>query len=110
MSVTEKMPRLGVPSVKARKGGGDPLVMVTAYDVATARSAAAAEVDLILVGDSLGMVVLGYQDTLQVTMEDMVRHTGAVARAGPPQLIVADMPWTSYHTGPATAVDNAARL
>ena len=110
LTSSQKMPRLGVPSVKARKGGGEPLVMVTAYDVATARAAAAAEVDLILVGDSLGMVVLGYQDTLQVTMEDMVRHTGAVARAGPPQLIVADMPWTSYHTGPATAVDNAARL
>ena len=110
MTSSEKPPRLGVPSVKARKGGASPLVMVTAYDVATARAAAAADVDVILVGDSLGMVVLGYQDTLQVTMEDMVRHTGAVARATPPQLIVADMPWTSYHTGVETAVENAARL
>jgi 3-methyl-2-oxobutanoate hydroxymethyltransferase len=84
--------------------------MVTAYDAPSARAAAAAGVDVILVGDSLGMVVLGYQDTLQVTMEDMVTHTAAVARAQPPQLVVADMPWTSYHLGRTKAVANAARL
>jgi 3-methyl-2-oxobutanoate hydroxymethyltransferase len=84
--------------------------MVTAYDAATARAAAAAGVDVILVGDSLGMVVLGYPDTLQVTMEDMERHTAAVARTQPPQLVVADLPWTSYHVGRAAAVANAARL
>ncbi|HTW06858.1 MAG TPA: 3-methyl-2-oxobutanoate hydroxymethyltransferase [Acidimicrobiales bacterium] len=102
----------GVPAVRARKrsAGCDPLVMVTAYDVATARAAAAAQVDLILVGDSLGMVVLGYPDTLHVTMADMVRHTGAVARANPPQLVVSDMPWTSYHTGAHQAVAHAAEL
>jgi 3-methyl-2-oxobutanoate hydroxymethyltransferase len=84
--------------------------MVTAYDTPTARAVAGAGVDLILVGDSLGMVVLGYRDTMQVTVDDMVRHTAAVARAEPRQLVVADMPWTSYHLGPAKAVENAARL
>lgn len=84
----------------ARKGQGQPLVMVTAYDAPTARAAAAGGVDVILVGDSLGMVVLGFEDTLHVTIEDMVRHTGAVARSQPPQLVVADLPWASYHSGP----------
>ncbi len=102
--------RLGVPAIRDHKGSGEPLVMVTAYDAPTARAAAAAGVDLILVGDSLGMVVLGYEDTLQVTMEDMISHTAAVARAKPPQLVVADMPWTSYHRGTSEAVANAARL
>ncbi len=103
-------PKLSVPAIRDRKHGGEPLVMVTAYDAPSARVAAAAGVDIILVGDSLGMVVLGYEDTLHVTMEDMVSHTAAVARTGPPQVIVADMPWTSYHEGPAKAVTNAARL
>jgi 3-methyl-2-oxobutanoate hydroxymethyltransferase len=103
-------PKLSVPAIRDRKHNGEPLVMVTAYDAPSARAAAAAGVDIILVGDSLGMVVLGYEDTLHVTMEDMVSHTAAVARTGPPQVIVADMPWTSYHEGPAKAVANAARL
>ncbi|HXW78335.1 MAG TPA: 3-methyl-2-oxobutanoate hydroxymethyltransferase [Acidimicrobiales bacterium] len=101
--------RSGVPAIRDRKGG-QPLVMVTAYDAPSARAAVVAGVDLILVGDSLGMVVLGYEDTLKVTMEDMVSHTAAVARTKPPQLVVADMPWTSYHRGAADAVANAARL
>jgi 3-methyl-2-oxobutanoate hydroxymethyltransferase len=102
--------KLGVPSIRERKRSAEPLVMVTAYDAPSARAAAAAGVDLILVGDSLGMVVLGYDDTLHVTMDDMVSHTAAVARARPPQLIVSDLPWTSYHQGAAQAVDNSARL
>ncbi len=110
MSSSGKLPKFGVPAVRDRKGGAEPLVMVTAYDAPSARAAAAAGVDVILVGDSLGMVVLGYQDTLQVTMADMVSHTAAVARAQPPQLVVADMPWTSYHLGRRKAVANAARL
>jgi 3-methyl-2-oxobutanoate hydroxymethyltransferase len=103
-------PTLSVPAIRDRKRSGEPLVMVTAYDAPSARAAAAAGVDMILVGDSLGMVVLGYEDTLHVTMGDMVSHTAAVARTGPPQVVVADMPWTSYHEGPAKAVANAARL
>jgi 3-methyl-2-oxobutanoate hydroxymethyltransferase len=110
MSSSDKLPKLGAPAVRARKGGEQPLVMVTAYDAPSARAAAAAGVDVILVGDSLGMVVLGYHDTLQVTMEDMVSHTAAVVRTKPPQLVLADMPWTSYHVGRTKAVANAARL
>ena len=77
--------RVTVPAVRSRKAtaGSPPLVMVTAYDAPTARLADAADVDLILVGDSLAMVVLGYEDTLQVTVEDMAHHTAAVARTRP---------------------------
>src|SRR5580693_2362401 len=86
-----------VPAVRARKGG-TPLVMVTAYDAPTARIADEAGVDMILVGDSVAMVVLGYDDTLQVTVDDLVHHTAAVARTLPRPLVVADLPWMSYHT------------
>lgn len=108
-----------VPAIRGSKvrTGADPLVMVTAYDAPGARQAHAAGVDLILVGDSLAMVVLGHDDTLQVTVADIAHHTGAVRRGiassateGPPPLIVADLPWMSYHTTPADAVRNAATL
>jgi 3-methyl-2-oxobutanoate hydroxymethyltransferase len=98
-----------VPAVRARKGGV-PLVMVTAYDAPTGRIADEAGVDVILVGDSVAMVVLGYDDTLQVTVEDMAHHTAAVARTKPNALLVADLPWMSYHLGVADAVRNAATL
>ncbi len=103
-------PRTTAPSVRARKGTGEPLVMVTAYDAPTARVADAADVDLILVGDSLAMVVLGYEDTLHVTVDDIAHHTAAVARTRPRPMVVADLPWLSYHTGTADAVRNAATL
>jgi 3-methyl-2-oxobutanoate hydroxymethyltransferase len=102
--------QLTAPMVRARKNSDRPLVMVTAYDAPTARIADAAEVDLILVGDSVAMVVLGYDDTLHVTVDDMVHHTAAVARTHPRPLVVADLPWMSYHTGRGDAVRNAARL
>jgi len=102
--------RTTVPAVMQRKGGGSPIVMVTAYDAPSARAAQAARPDIVLVGDSLGMVVLGYPDTLQVTVDDMVTHTGAVARSCAGPLVVTDMPWTSYHAGAKAAVNNAARL
>jgi 3-methyl-2-oxobutanoate hydroxymethyltransferase len=104
--------QLTAPSVRARKTslGAEPLVMVTAYDAPGARIADEAGVDIILVGDSLAMVVLGYDDTLQVTVDDMVHHVAAVARARPRPLVVADLPWMSYHLGPEDAVGNAARL
>ncbi len=104
--------RLTVPAVRARKAraGGEPLVMVTAYDAPGARLADAAGVDMLLVGDSLAMVVLGHPDTLSVTVDDMVHHTAAVARAEPDALIVADLPWLSYHVSPQDTICNAARL
>lgn len=103
------MAPMTAPVLRARKGG-DPLVMVTAYDAPTARIADQAGVDLILVGDSVAMVVLGYPDTLQVSVADMAHHTAAVARARPQPMIIADLPWMSYHTGIETAVTNAAVL
>jgi 3-methyl-2-oxobutanoate hydroxymethyltransferase len=101
--------RLSAVAFRARKGTGK-LVCLTAYDFPTARALDAAGVDALLVGDSLGMVVLGYESTLPVTMDDMLHHVRAVARARPRALVVADMPWLSYHTTPADAVRNAGRL
>src|SRR5439155_21025326 len=92
------------------KGSGTPLVMVTAYDAPGARIADEAGVDIILVGDSVAMVVLGYDDTLQVTIDDMAHHVGAVARAKPRPLIVGDLPWLSYHVSVEDTVRNAATL
>ncbi len=104
--------KVTAPSVRARKvrTGSEPMVMVTAYDAPGARMADEAGVDLILVGDSLAMVVLGYDDTLQVTVADMAHHIGAVARAKPRPLIVGDMPWMSYHVSLDDTVRNAAAL
>ena len=104
--------RLTVPAVRARKvrAGGDRLVMVTAYDASDARLADRSGVDLLLVGDSLAMVVLGHPDTLSVTIDDMVHHTAAVARSGPDALVVADLPWLSYHLSAQDTITNAARL
>src|SRR5699024_875550 len=101
-----------VPAVAARKvrDGAEPLVMVTAYDAPGARMADEAGVDLILVGDSLAMVVLGHDDTLQVSVADMAHHTAAVARARPHPLIVADLPWMGYHLSREDTVRNAAEL
>ncbi|MEZ5381472.1 MAG: 3-methyl-2-oxobutanoate hydroxymethyltransferase [Microthrixaceae bacterium] len=101
-----------VPQIRARKvrDGAEPLVMVTAHDAPTARIADAGGVDMILVGDSLAMVALGYPDTLSVTIDDMVHHTAAVSRAQPEALVVGDLPWMSYHTGRHDAVRNAASL
>jgi 3-methyl-2-oxobutanoate hydroxymethyltransferase len=104
--------RVTAPAVRARKvaNGADPLVMVTAYDAPGARMVDEAGVDMILVGDSLAMVVLGYEDTLQVTVDDMVHHTAAVARTSPSALVVADLPWLSYHVSVEDTVRNAAAL
>jgi 3-methyl-2-oxobutanoate hydroxymethyltransferase len=100
------------PQIRAMKvrDGSDPLVMVTAYDAPGARMADAAGVDLILVGDSLAMVVLGYDDTLQVTVDDIAHHTAAVARAKPRPFVVGDLPWMSYHVSRDETVRNAATL
>jgi 3-methyl-2-oxobutanoate hydroxymethyltransferase len=104
------MSATAAPAILARKGDGTPLVMVTAYDTPSARIADDAGVDIILVGDSVAMVVLGYDDTLSVTIDDMAHHTAAVARAKPKAMVVADMPWMSYHLSREETVRNAARL
>ena len=102
--------RVTAPAIRARKHDEHPLVMLTAYDAPTARTVDAAGVDMILVGDSLAMVVLGYDDTLQVSTEDMAHHVAAVARTRPRALIVGDLPWLSYHVSRDETVRNAATL
>jgi len=106
------MGTMTAPQIRARKArdGATPLVMVTAYDAPSARVVSSAGADLILVGDSLAMVVLGYDDTLQVTVNDMAHHTAAVARTRPDAHVVADLPWLSYHVSEADTVRNAAAL
>jgi len=101
---------LTVHSFRAMKQKGRKIVMLTAYDFAMARAVSQAEVDLILVGDSLGMVVLGYDSTLQVTLEDMIYHTQAVRRGAEDGFIIADMPYMSYHLSLEETKLNAARL
>lgn len=102
------------PEVRARKVRDDrraaALIMVTAYDYPSAQAADRAGVDIILVGDSLANVVLGYETTNQATLDDMVRHTAAAARARPRALLVGDMPWMSFHVSREDTLRNAARL
>lgn len=103
---------LSAPTIQHRKrrNGALPLVMVTAYDEPGARLAAAAGVDLILVGDSLANVVLGQENTLHITIDEMCHHVRAVAAAKPDIHVVADMPWLSYHVDLGESVRNAAKL
>ncbi|MFV1971609.1 MAG: 3-methyl-2-oxobutanoate hydroxymethyltransferase [Acidimicrobiia bacterium] len=101
--------KVTAPSVLARKGG-PKLKMVTAYDAPTARIAHRAGADIILVGDSVANVVLGYDDTLAVTVDAMIHHTAAVARTKPDALVVGDMPWLSYHSSITETVHNAGRF
>jgi 3-methyl-2-oxobutanoate hydroxymethyltransferase len=92
------------------KKTNEPIVMLTAYDFTSAKLAEAAGVDMILVGDSLGMVVLGYDSTIPVTVEDMIHHTKAVRRGAPNTFIVTDMPFMSYHLSREEALRNAQRI
>jgi 3-methyl-2-oxobutanoate hydroxymethyltransferase len=92
------------------KRTGKKITMLTAYDYPTAKIMDESGVDAILVGDSLGMVVLGYEDTTRVTMDDMVHHTKAVVRGTKRAMVVSDMPFLSYHKGVYESVSNAGRL
>ena len=102
--------KITVPSLLAKKAAGERIAVLTAYDFPTARILDENGVDIILVGDSLGMVVLGYENTIPVTMDDMIHHTKAVARAVKYALVIGDMPYGSFHTSVEEAVRNAIRF
>jgi len=99
-----------VPDLKARKQRGEKIAMLTAYDATMARLLDRAGVDALLVGDSVGMVVLGYENTLRVTLDDIIHHTRAVSRGTERALVIADMPFLTYQVSPEEAVRNAGRL
>lgn len=99
-----------VTTLQKQKEEGNKITMLTAYDYSMAKLINDAGIEMILVGDSLGMVMLGYEDTLAVTMEDMLHHTRAVARGASDAFVVADMPFLSYQVSVCQAVENAGRL
>ncbi len=99
-----------VPDLKERKRRGEKMVMLTAYDFTMARLLDRAGIDVLLVGDSLGMVVLGYDTTIPVTLEAMLHHVKAVSRGATQALVVADMPFLTFQVSAAEAVRNAGRL
>ncbi|MCK5059253.1 MAG: 3-methyl-2-oxobutanoate hydroxymethyltransferase, partial [Candidatus Aminicenantes bacterium] len=92
------------------KKRGEKISAVTAYDFPTAKIASEAGIDMILVGDSLGMVLQGYKNTLKVTVDEMIYHTAMVARAEPLSLVVGDMPFQSYHVSVEKGIENATRF
>src|SRR5437867_5094845 len=102
--------KVTVPDVLRMKAAGERITMVTAYDCAFARLLDEAGVDLLLVGDSLGMVVQGHDTTLPVTLDEMVYHTRLVSRGARRALVVGDLPFGAYQTTPAQAVASAVRL
>lgn len=97
-------------TIKEMKKNGEPITMITAYDVAMARNVNEAGIDMILVGDSLGNVVLGYNSTIPVTMDEMIHHTKAVMRGNSRALVVGDMPFMSYQASIVDGMYNAARF
>jgi len=102
--------RITVNQIKEMKQKGEKLAMLTAYDYPTAKIIDEAGIPLILVGDSLGMVVLGYESTIPVTMEEMLHHTKAVVRGAKRAMVIGDMPFMSYHISADDALRNAARF
>ena len=102
--------KFSITSFKAAKKKSEPITMVTAYDYTTASLLEEAGVDSLLVGDSLGMTMLRYENTLQVTMDDMIHHTKAVSRANRRALLIGDMPFLSYHVSVEDSVRNAGRF
>src|SRR5436190_8635561 len=102
--------KVNVQSIQEKKNSGERITCLTAYDYASARLVDEAGIDMVLVGDSLGMVVLGLENTLAVTMDEMLHHTRAVRRAVKSAMVIADMPYGSYHEDEAQAVKNAVRF
>jgi len=106
----DKIPKVTIPYLHTKKQKGEKIVALTAYDFPTAKIVDEAGADFILVGDSLGMVVLGYKNTIPVTMEEMIHHTKAVVRGAQRSLIVGDMPYFSFHLSVDETVRNASRF
>ncbi len=106
----DKIPKITIPYLHKKKQKGEKIIALTAYDFPTAKIVDEAGIDLILVGDSLGMVVLGYENTIPVTMEEMIHHTKAVVRGAQRPLIVGDMPYFSFHMSVNETVRNASRF
>lgn len=104
------MKNITVNTFREHKLTGEKLTMITCYDYTTAKLVDQSGIDSILVGDSLGMTMLGYDDTLSVTLDDMIHHSAAVARGAKHPLIICDMPFMTYSTGTRDAVINAGRL
>lgn len=104
----EKIQKVTIPSLQAKKDRNEKIVAITAYDFPVAKIVDASGIDLILVGDSLGMVVLGYENTIPVTMEEMIHHTKPVVRAAKKSLVVGDMPYFSFHLSEEESVYNAS--
>lgn len=102
--------RITTAILKEKKQKNEKVTMLTAYDYSTAAMVDQADIDVILVGDSLGMVILGYEDTLSVTMDDMIHHTRAVSRGARRAMVVGDMPFLSYHISIPETVRNAGRF
>jgi len=108
--MSEQRKKMTLPGLFKKAADGKPITWLTCYDYPTAYLQEQAGVDMILVGDSLGMTMLGYDSTLPVTMEDMIRHTSAVRRGAPNAWIVGDMPYMSYQPSVETAIRNAGRF
>lgn len=104
------LPKVSVPALQEMKSRGEKITALTAYDYPTAKIIDQAGIDIILVGDSLGMVVLGYENTIPVTMDDMLHHTKAVTRAVKRALVIGDMPYFSFHQTRQKTVANASRF
>jgi 3-methyl-2-oxobutanoate hydroxymethyltransferase len=107
--IGEPRPKITVDSIREKKRQHQPITCLTAYDYASARLVDEAGIDIVLVGDSLAMTMLGYENTLSVTIDEMLHHAKAVRRGVKHALLIADMPYGSYHVGPDDAVRNAAR-
>ncbi len=110
MSSSEKIQKVTVPALLQKKKAGEKITALTAYDYPIAKIVDGAGIDVILVGDSLGMVVLGYENTIPVTMEEMIHHTKAVVRGTKRALVVGDMPYFSFHLKEDETISNASRF
>jgi 3-methyl-2-oxobutanoate hydroxymethyltransferase len=110
MSTAVKLNKITTSAIRGMKQKGEKIVVLTAYDYPTAAALEEASVDILMVGDSLGMVVLGYDSTLPVTMEEMLHHTKAVSRAARRTMVIGDMPFMSYQVSVEEAVRNAGRF